>query len=225
MRTGRPPKDPDAKVGHYKPKLQIVPAVPAEVTDAAPFIVPEPPLTPAGDRLLDSILLLWDRFWLSPVARALDGPGGLDQHIVEHWIQLENKLLVLEIEVGTDFTVTGSKGQIRPNPLSNEAASIRTQLEKLWQQLGIGSKNKAQLGIVTGQDRLTAADVNERLGKIAQGGEPSDYIDGEFSEVESFEEWQLEELKVEARELGIRGRSTMRRAELEVAIAEAWASA
>lgn len=56
--------------------------------------------------------------------------------------------------------VVGSTGQPTMSPLFKVAQSLEAQIEALERQLGIGAKNRADLGIATGNAALTIAELN-----------------------------------------------------------------
>ncbi len=218
-RTGRPRKPADRAQGHREHEPRAI--VPVEV-DAQPVahvdVVPAPPLTAAGNQLLDEVLLLWDDFWSSPLVTALDGVAGVDRVVVNRWILTENEVEVLDRAIAEEgYYVTGSKGQVRANPLLNERHALKAEAERFWVQLGIGPRNRAQLGIDVAGATTAAMRLNEKLAATARG-ERAEEVDDDLSD------WSRGELLEEAKELGIRGRTRMKRADLEAAIEEAWSA-
>lgn len=165
MTAGRPRKPEGTRQGHRQ--LTVVEATPV----SARFVVPEPPLTNGGVTLLPEVLLRWDSYWLSVLPRALDGAAGIDRLVVDDWIRLENELLTLEqvIQSGSAWLVAGSMGQVRPNPLLGERHAIRQRLHDLRQQLGIGPKARAQLGIEVAGAVSAEARMNDALDRAARG--------------------------------------------------------
>lgn len=164
--AGRPRK-PDATRQGRAPLAIVPPSAPAER-----FVIPRPPLTNGGQPLLPEVLLRWDAYWDSMLPSALDGVGGIDRLVVDDWARLESELLTLEqvIQSGAAWLVQGSEGQPRLNPLLSERHAIRGRLHDLRQQLGIGPRARAQLGIdvagaVSAMDRM-----NEAIDRGARGG-------------------------------------------------------
>ena len=147
--------------------------------DAERFVIPEPPLTNGGIPLLSEALLRWDSYWLSMLPRALDGVSGIDRLVVDDWIRLECELLTLEqvIQEGRSWLVAGSQGQVRPNPLLGERHAIRQRLHDLRTQLGIGPRNRVQLGIDSAHAVSAESKMNEALTRAARGYEDDEWED------------------------------------------------
>jgi hypothetical protein len=216
--AGRPPKNPDQKVGHYQPTALI-----GEVVDAPPpplFICPEPPLMPDGTELLPEMKLLWEAYWFSPVVHAtdlFDADGHISRDSVQRpvlmdWIRARNRLeMVQKITTKTPL-VKGSTGQPVLNPLVALEAQLRQVINRCEEVLGLTPLHAARLGITKGTEQMTASALNRELNEAGGGVHTSPVV---------LEGLRLEELQELAREYDVRGRSTMRKQALAKALSEA----
>jgi hypothetical protein len=206
--AGGPRKAPGKTQGHRDRAMTIVePGPPAD------FIVPRPPVTATGEPLLPAILLAWDAYWLSPLPQALDGIDGVDRRtIVDDWIRLENELVIIEQLVQGERTVDGSKQQQVAHPLMTERHALRERLKDLRMQLGVGPRNRAQLGIDVAGAQSALTRLNEQLNE-AGGGVPLP--------TDPMALLTRDELRKEAKRRGVRHYWTMRKAELLEAVGAA----
>ena len=116
----------------------------------------EPPPLPEGDYLPETVQA-WRALWAEPQAAQLTGAQKL---VALRWIEaFEAWLRALRI-VKEAPMVSGSMGQPVTNPLMAWVSSREAVMEKCERQLGIGLKNKADLGLTGAQAQLTAAHVN-----------------------------------------------------------------
>ena len=164
-RTGRPRKPPHQLTGHRTRAELAARRLPLRPPPGRPF-VPEAPLTAGGTVLGDRALDAWTAFWLSPVARALDGPNGVDRLVVEEWVRAFHELEVLERLVETARLVQGSKKQLRPSPLVGQRDEARRVVWHCQEKLGLTPTDRARLGLEIGEEALTAAKLNEELDRI-----------------------------------------------------------
>ncbi len=166
MPGGRPRKPDAQRQGHRT--LSVVPLQAA----VARFVVPEPPLTVLGEQLAVRSLLLWDRLWLAPVARALDGVDGIDRYVVDEWIRAVDRIEHLDRVIQETPLVRGSKGQPVANPLAAERDEQRRVIWRAQEKLGLTPQDRARLGLVIGEvsgiarmnEVLDAATRNEAFG-------------------------------------------------------------
>jgi hypothetical protein len=88
-----------------------------------------------------------------------------------------------------------------------ERHALRRHLDGLRVQLGIGPRNRAQLGIDIAGVKSAELRLNDALDRAAHG-EP----------IESLDDWTREQLYEEAKRLEVPGRSKMSREQLIVAL-------
>ena len=184
-RTGRPRKAPAEAQGH-RPHGALVP-----VEQLAPGVVepiPPPPQTADGKPLQSEVLRLWDRFWLSRLKGALDGPDGVDRVNVDRWIRAEHELLVVEQAIQiSGRLVKGSTGQPALNPLINYRRDLVSELRYFAEVLGLNPRDRARLGI----DLAGAVSAEVRMNQILDGlvdggsGPAGDVIEGDWAEAHS----------------------------------------
>lgn len=118
---------------------------------------PLPPL-PGGIEYLALTLQLWEHLWDEVQAAQLAGAQIAPAY---RWIRAFDEWQRAIDEVALKPLVQGSKGQPVTNPLMMWVTSREVEMEKCERQLGIGLRNKADLGISLGQARLTAQQVNQ----------------------------------------------------------------
>lgn len=167
-RTGRPRKPPDQEVQGHRSAAERAERAERRLTvlhadPPADFVVPEPPLTVKDERLCDRALLLWDRFWLSPVAQALDGVQGVDRYVVEEWIRAVDELELLQRVIEGSRLVQGSQGQPVNNPLTSQRDEARRVVWRCQEKLGLTPQDRARLGLTIGEGKMTAARLNQML--------------------------------------------------------------
>lgn len=166
VRTGRPRKDPEKKVGHYEPQVAAVSG--GAVVER--IHVPEAPRMPDGTELLPGPLLLWSRFWESQLVRALDALEGVDRAIVDKWVLAENRLVVVEQTIDeTGYLTSGSMDQVTLNPLWRARKDLQDEIRRYWEVLGLTPRDRARLGIDLIRQQSDAASWNERLSRISKG--------------------------------------------------------
>jgi hypothetical protein len=127
---------------------------------------PLPPL-PGGQQYRDESKQLWESLWDERQAEQL---VGVQLAPAWRWIKAFDTWLNALDEVTMMPLIGGSKGQQVANPLWAVVVSRETEMEKCEKQLGIGLRNKADLGLTFGQMRLTAQQLIEMHN---QHGSPS----------------------------------------------------
>lgn len=153
-----------------RPEIGIVKADP----DAKP-VVPKPPkglLKVSRDR--------WEAYWLSPVSKAVD--VGADGGRLERWIRAVDEWHRVGETFRASRVTTGSMGQPVLNPLATYLANLETTIARAEQELGLTPMSRAKLGIVIGQEALTADALNRSLSKYDDRDTEQDAIDAEWSE-------------------------------------------
>lgn len=123
-------------------------------------------LVPDIDRaaFLPASLEQWDAYWADPVA-ASQTPA--DLMMVRTWIEAYDDYRRKRAMADKEPLVLGSQGQQVANPMyqiANQALAFALQCAK---QLGIGAKNRADLGMAIGAEAQTLAAVNDRYRSTA----------------------------------------------------------
>lgn len=162
-------KSPDQAQGHRQPrKLEIIKGG----KPAAP------------DELHSSALAAWITFWSSPLA---DHIGEADHFRLFRWIKRVDEWHRVTEAVGADFMTTGSTGQMVTNPLLKYRNDLEAQISKDEAEFGMTPLARNKLGIVIGQQALTATELNKRLEASNKDGKPK-AIEGTADEIyENFE--------------------------------------
>lgn len=142
------------------PRLTLVRAADATPAEQGPVVPPIPLDTP-----LDESIELWAALWAEPQAAALTGAQRL---VARRWIVAFDAWSRAVRAVELEPLVDGSQGQPVQNPLMAWVVSRETEMEKCEKQLGIGLRNRSDLGIAAAQARLTAAELNRM---VTEGGE------------------------------------------------------
>lgn len=117
------------------------------------------PLPPRG--LLKRSRQRWMEYWTSQVAKAADTTA--DLHRVERWIQAVDEYERVLPIFRKERVVEGSTGQPTLNPLGAYLKTLQTEISKAETELGLTPMARLRLGIVFGQARLTAAELNKAL--------------------------------------------------------------
>ena len=141
-----PPRKPSGRgQGHRdRPALALVERV---------EVVPAPP---AG--LLKRTRALWEDFWRSEVAKAVELDS--DGYRLARWIrdvdEYERSLAVFRKQ----RLVAGSTGQPRLHPLAGRLKELEATIRETEKDFGMTPMSRLRLGIAVGQAALTAAEVN-----------------------------------------------------------------
>lgn len=119
-------------------------------------------IPPYPDLKLQKTKNIWDSFWRSTVARAIDWDS--DQVALTRWAQLTDRWFRIMNQLEKEGpTIPGSKGTEVLNPLSQEQARIATQIKDLEAQLGLTPMARARLGLTAAEGQLLAAQLNEMV--------------------------------------------------------------
>lgn len=151
-----------------RPEIGLVKVDPAEK--------PVVPKAPAG--LLKKTRERWEAYWLSPVSKAVD--PGADGGRLERWIRAVDEWHRTGETFRAARVVKGSMGQPVLNPLATYLANLETTIARAEQELGLTPMARAKLGIVIGQEALTADALNRSLSRDDE--RDTDAIDAEWSE-------------------------------------------
>jgi P27 family predicted phage terminase small subunit len=116
---------------------------------------------PAIDRdaFLPASLRAWDAYWSDPVA-ASQTPA--DVMLVELWIEAYDDYRRKKAAADEWPMSEGSMGQQVANPLYAVAKDAMAIVMQCAKQLGIGAKNRADLGIALLSEKAALDDVNAR---------------------------------------------------------------
>lgn len=123
------------------------------------------PVLPAG--FLEESVEAWRALLAEPQASSLTGAQRI---VARRWIEAVDAWLRALAIVKDAPLVQGSMGQPVLNPMHAVVVSREAAMEKCERQLGIGLKNKADLGLTVGQVELTAAHINSMYKGSDQGG-------------------------------------------------------
>jgi len=118
---------------------------------------------------LDESKQMWTALWLEPQAAHLTGAQKV---VALRYIEAFDAWRRALEAVKREPTVAGSMGQPVANPLISWVTGREAEMEKCERQLGIGLRNKADLGLTVGQAKLTAAQLNQMV--RGNGGSNSD---------------------------------------------------
>ena len=156
------PKDPTRRQGHRPDRaLTVLPAKPASEraknrTKTAKTPVPKPP-----KGLLSATKQLWKAFWNSPVSHAVDLAA--DRYRLERWINCVDEYERVNAAFKNTRIVKGSTGQPVLNPLSQYLQQLLAEINKAEAELGLTPLARMRLGVVYGEAKLTALELNRVL--------------------------------------------------------------
>jgi hypothetical protein len=120
-----------------------------------------PGRAPVIDRGLynDQTLMMWDAYWADPVA-VTQSPADVMWALV--WIDAIENYWELKARATDEPLVEGSMGQMIASPLFAAAKDALAAMEKAAKQLGIGARNRADLGVTMLQEKQALDDINAR---------------------------------------------------------------
>lgn len=126
------------------------------------------------DGLCADAVAEWESYWADGVSRA---PTVADRDMLLRWITSVNRYWVTMRSADESPLLEGSQGQQVPNPLYKIAERALGAAERCERQLGIGAKNRADLGLAIVSEQRSLAEMNARY-------EESSDDDGDDSETE-----------------------------------------
>ncbi len=132
-----------------------------EAPGGAPATAPAAPKAPKGLEQLGR--RVWKAYWADPVSRAA---SGVDLYDVERYCRLLDQRAAWEAQLIAQPTVTNEYGE-QPHPLFKLVKELTREIEKLREQLGILPLARMRLGLVTTQQKATAADLRAKLRREA----------------------------------------------------------
>lgn len=133
--------------------------------NSKPLLIPDD----VKKKLSAEALIRWEEFRSSPVAKTLDPT---DYLIAIRWIEAVNRSIILIREADEEPIVTGSTGNSIANPLYKIADSQTVIAEKCERQLGIGPKNRADLGVQLVAGKPSLQQMNKDFGLVASEEDP-----------------------------------------------------
>jgi hypothetical protein len=116
----------------------------------------------------------WEGFWADRPALLLTPSS---RPVLLRWIDALNRYLVATAAADAEPLVSGSTGQLRPNPLYGVAAQALRTVETAERQLGIGGLNAAALGLAAIAERRSLQELNVQYTPAGQGGARDDAQD------------------------------------------------
>jgi P27 family predicted phage terminase small subunit len=124
---------------------------------------------PAG--LSDPTKRVWADYWDDPISE-LATPA--DRSLLLRWIEMVERYQLFLTLAMKEPEVRGSTGQKQVNGFFNSANQVEGRIAAIEQQLGIGPKNRAALGIAVLSEQKTLSDMNA---DFEDGGEDDDEDD------------------------------------------------
>lgn len=112
-------------------------------------------------------LAAWDGYWSQPVAATV---SPADLMIAHTWIEAYSDALLKRRDADDNPLVTGSMGQLVANPLYSVASAQMTLAMACARQLGIGGRNRADLGLAL----LDFQNRDPAAASITAGGDSDD---------------------------------------------------
>lgn len=109
-----------------------------------------------------SVRRAWRDFWRSPVAQAADRAADLPALLM--WAHALNEWQRVVPVVQETPTVEGSQGQPVLNPLVSYLRHLAETIHHYELHFGMTPRARAQLGLTIGAAKLTAQELNRRLG-------------------------------------------------------------
>jgi len=114
---------------------------------------------------------MWDSYWADGAAVT---QTAADEMFARIWIEGYDDYLRKKAEADKQPLVKGSMGQQVANPLYAVAESSLKNAMTAARQLGIGAKNRADLGITLLAEKQALDDVNARYIQPENAGDDSD---------------------------------------------------
>lgn len=116
----------------------------------------EAPPCPGG--LLVTTQRVWEAFWTSPVANAIDRRSDLPR--LERWICALDEYERARRQFRANRLVTGSTGQPVLNPLASYMSSLEAQIRATETDFGMTPMARLRLGIAVGEAARSLAELN-----------------------------------------------------------------
>jgi P27 family predicted phage terminase small subunit len=145
----------------------------AVVTTDDTLPVPTPP-----PGLLAPSVALWESFWMSRIATAVDTRS--DMPGLLRWITAYDEWLRATRALRRVRIVRGSMGQPVLSPLAGYLSQRAAELRDLEAAYGMTPKARLNLGLTVGQIELTAAKLNEMVRDDPPSADVDEDLEGEF---------------------------------------------
>lgn len=123
------------------------------------------------DRFLPLALEMWDAYWGDGASVT---QTAADVMFARIWIEGYDDYLRKKTEADLKPLVKGSMGQQVANPLYSVAKDSLNQAIQAARQLGIGAKNRADLGITLLAEKQALDDINARYVEAEGAGDDAD---------------------------------------------------
>lgn len=123
---------------------------------------------PADLILSEPTKRVWADYWDDPISE-LATPA--DRSLLLRWIELVDRYKFFIDRAMKEPEVRGSTGQKQVNGFFNSANQVEGRIAAIEQQLGIGPKNRAALGIAVLSEQRTLSDMNA---DFEDGGDDDD---------------------------------------------------
>lgn len=130
-------------------------------------------VVPAIDRdsFLPATLDVWDAYWSDAVATS---QSSADLMMAIAWIEAYDDYRRKKAKADEDPLVLGSMGQQVANPMYGVAKDAMAIVMQCARQLGIGAKNRADLGMAIVAEAQTLAAVNAKYRTTSVGRDDDD---------------------------------------------------
>lgn len=123
---------------------------------------------PAG--LCEEALTAWESYWDDRVA-AVQTPA--DRAVLLRWAREMDRYLRLSAEADRCPVVDGSQGQPVANPLYATAYQALAAVQACERQMGMGARNRSELGLAVVSEARSLRDMNSRYGGERADGDRS----------------------------------------------------
>jgi hypothetical protein len=114
---------------------------------------------------------LWKAYW-ADIAASTQTPADLMWALV--WIENVDDYWRKKAMADLEPIAEGSMGQAVANPLYAVANQALQAAERAAKQMGIGAKNRADLGVTLLQERVTLDSINARFAEQEAAGDDAD---------------------------------------------------
>lgn len=148
---GPPPKSPERR---QRTNTHAVSVIPFRST----ALVEAPPLPPG---LLAVTRDLWNAFWRSPLAQAVE--KNTDVSAITRYFSLIDERERLYRGFRRKRLVLGAQGQKVLNPMGRALHAFDSEIRQLEDRLGMNPRSRLQLGIQLGEAARTLQELNRGL--------------------------------------------------------------
>jgi hypothetical protein len=144
--SGPPPKQPGKRIRRATKQIGVVSAA------------GKAPKMPSG--LCQQAKDAWVSYWSDSVSGIMLPP---DSIVALRWVRNTDRYLRLIAEADREPLVTGSQGQMRPNPLYRLAFSVEDSIKADEATLGIGPLARLKLGVALSESAKSLAELNAEV--------------------------------------------------------------